>query len=369
MNKKEKNDFQKNLLENIPTNPHGRFHLAPRIGKTKLIIDLIKRDNPSSILWVTPSSVLAETGIQEEFIKFKASKYLKKLHTITWKSLPLVFGHYDWIILDEEHLITENNSVNIGETLTYNSIISMTGTPTKTKNKEILYERLYLNNILITLNITDAVNVKILSDYLINVVKIPLSKIKDVKIEVKSKNFSFFTSSYAQYQYYDKIAEEAIFKNKNAKNTILKRMRLIYDSVEKEKVAIKLRNSLNTRKLIFCSSINQAERISPYYYHSKTSDKLLNAFLKEEINELALVNTGGTGITYKKVKDLIIIQADSDKNGSSTQKISRALLEEKNKIPTIWILCLMGTQDEIWVKEILKNFDNNKIKYIEHEEI
>ena len=128
----ELTQIQKEIVDTIPCNPVGRLLLSPRIGKTPIVLSLIKRDKPKSILWVTPSAELAETVIPAEFVKFKASKYLKNLTTSTWKSLLKLEGYFDYIVLDEEQYLTENNLKTIlNDKLTYKALISMTGTPTK----------------------------------------------------------------------------------------------------------------------------------------------------------------------------------------------------------------------------------------------
>jgi hypothetical protein len=71
------------ILDAIPKRKNVRLHLAPRFGKTKLIIDLIKRDNPLSILWVTPSRKLAEEDIPGEFEKWGGEEYLGRVISIS----------------------------------------------------------------------------------------------------------------------------------------------------------------------------------------------------------------------------------------------------------------------------------------------
>ena len=60
MTDKEKSELQKEIVDGLPLCPHGRLILAPRVGKSKIAIDIIKKEKPKSILWVTPSAELAE---------------------------------------------------------------------------------------------------------------------------------------------------------------------------------------------------------------------------------------------------------------------------------------------------------------------
>jgi len=118
------------------------------------------------------------------------------------------------------------------------------------------------------------------------------------------------------------------------------------------------------RTMVFSSSIKQCDSLFKHTYHSKTDNKDLLAFKKGEIDLLGLVNAGGTGHTYKEIDNLVVVQADSDKNGLTSQKVSRTLLQQPSYKATIWVLSLMGTQDEKWVDSFLKRFDRKKVNYI-----
>ena len=328
------------------------------------MIDIIKREKPKSILWVTPSAELAEVDIPKEFETWRAKKYLKCLTTVTWMSLNKIKGHFDLIVGDEEQFATENNCNGLlhQDFLTYNQIIFMTGTATKHDHKKDLYRQLNLK-VLVDLSINQAVNIGLLANYTIKVLEVDLGTEKNVPAGSKAK--PFMTSEKAQYEYLTKVVQQAMFqRRKDSKFRILNRMRAIKNSPSKFAATQELLKRIGGRRMIFAGSIKQAEALSDYTYHSKTDNKCLNAFKSGELDELALVNAGGTGHTYKAVDHLILVQADSDKNGLTSQKISRTLLDQKDYKATIWIVCLLDTQDEKWVASTLENFDKNKVEYI-----
>jgi len=368
MTNKEKSKIQKEIVDSLDLKPHGRLLLAPRVGKSKLVIDIIKKNNPKSILWVTPLAKLAEEDIPEEFNTWKAKKFLNKLKTVTWTSLNKIKGHYELIILDEEQFATENNLSNIiNGKLTADYIISMTGTQTKHETKKDLYKSLKLP-ILYELSINEAVDIGLLANYTIKVIEIDMSREKTVKAGTKDK--PFMTSEEEQYKWLSSSAQKAIFqKRKDAQFRILARMRSVYDSDSKTKAAKYLIDNLQGRKLIFSSGIKQAEYLCSNVFHSKTDDKYLNKFISGEIDEIAMVNAGGVGTTYKEIDHLFMVQADSDKNGLTSQKVARTLLDQPNYKATIWVLCLIGTQDEKWVESALQNFDKSKVEYIRFKNI
>ena len=138
-------------------------------------------------------------------------------------------------------------------------------------------------------------------------------------------------------------------------------MHLIYNSPTKYKVAKKLIDSLNGRKLVFCSNTSWADRLSPHSYHYKTTNEFLNKFIKNEIEVLTCVNSGGTGYTFTNVDNLIIVQVNSNKRKDITQKLSRALLLQKNFTPNVYILYLKDTVDETWKNLVLSEFKKERI--------
>jgi superfamily II DNA or RNA helicase len=363
MTKAEKTKIQKEIVDSVEINASGRLLLAPRVGKTKIMIDIIKRDKPKSILWVTPSSELADKDIPEEFVKWKATRFVGKLTTTTWMSLNKIKGHFDLIVLDEEQFATENNLNSIAfESVTYNNILSMTGTPTKHDHKKELYKKLGLT-ILVNLSINKAVDMGLLSNYTIKVLEVEMGTGKDIKAGTKIK--PFLTSEVSQYEWLTRSMKQAVMQGrKDAMFKVLARMRVIKNSPSKLVATQELLRKIGGRRLIFSATIDQAENLSDYTYHSKTDNKYLHLFKSGEVDELALVNAGGTGHTYKAIDHLIIVQADSDKNGLTSQKICRTLLEQKDYQAVVWIICLMGTQDEKWIASTLESFNTSKIEYI-----
>jgi hypothetical protein len=171
-------------------------------------------------------------------------------------------------------------------------------------------------------------------------------------------------SEISQYQYLDRMAKQAMYqKRRDAQFRILARRRFIANSMSKFNAAKFLMENLEGRKLLFAGSIAQAEDLCKNVYHSKSDNKALKAFQKGEINEIAMVDAGGTGFTYRAIDHLIVVQTDSDKNGRTSQKISRTLLQQKDYKAIIWLVSLTGTQDEKWVESALENFDRSKVRY------
>jgi superfamily II DNA or RNA helicase len=358
-------EIKQQIIQNLPLKPHGRILIAPRVGKTAIAIDIIKVNNPKNVLWCTPSKDLATEGIIKEFHKWKESHLLSKVTTSTYDSLHKVKGHFEMIILDEDQVLTENRLKNIiNREITYNYMVTLSGTPAKTYEKNILYQTLKLP-VLCQIGINEAVDTNLLSNYTIQVIQTHLS---NAPVKAGNKDNPFTTTEKKNYEYIDRVTNEAIEKrmDKKAQFLIMKRRRTIANSIIKEYIAKNLLKELKGRKMIFCSSIEQCERLCSHFYHSKSNSVALFDFIHEDIDSLGLVDAGSLGFTYRNVDHLIIVQVDSDNTGRTTQKICRALLKEEDKIPIIWIIKLLETQDEKWVQSALSNFDPTKIKYINY---
>lgn len=356
---------QKECLD-LLTNPcKGILLLSPRIGKTFIGISYIKKHKLKKILWVTPSVKLRDVDIPQEFITWKAKSYLSKTEIICYHSLNSVKGKYDLVILDEIQNITEGNTIGFfNGDIECTSILGLTGTMPKHEEKLLIIKKLGLS-ILKEITIDEAVESNMVADYRINVVEVPLDHVtKNIIAGTKAKPFK--TTEGANYQYLSKQVGRMMYVNdsKRLQYAILNRLRFIYKSPSKLNIAKKLINHLQGRKLVFTGSIEHAEELSPYTYHSKTTDENLNQFINGDIDLLACVNAGGTGFTYRNVDHFIITQADSNKSGQFIQKLARSLLIQKDYTASIWVLVLQGTQDEEWVRKALSELDQNKIEYI-----
>jgi len=356
---------QKEILDSLSAPPHGIYLISPRFGKSRLAISIIKKFKLKKVLWVTPSVKLRDEDIPQEFSKWKVSTYLKGTDIICYSSMSEHKGNYDIVILDEVQTITDNNSLPLfNGNIKYKTILGLTGTMPKHEEKLVLLRKLKLN-VLLDISIDDAVADNMVADYRIKVLEVPLNY-TDKNIVAGTKAKPFKTTEGANYDYLSKQVAKMMFvtDKKRLQFAILNRLRFIYKSPTKLETAKKLIKHLNGRKLVFTGSIDHAELISPYTYHSKTNQDHLNLFLQEKIDLLACVNAGGTGFTYKNVDHFIIVQADSNKSGGFIQKLARSLLLQKDYVASIWIISLQGTQDEVWVTNALQELDQSKIEYI-----
>ena len=314
---------QQEILDNISNPAHGLLQLSPRIGKTKLGIDIIKREKPKKVLWVTPNTKLRDEDIPAEFKQWKATSYLRKTDIICYASLANHTGNYDKIILDEVQDLTISNCTPLlNGKIKYKTIVGMTGTLPKHKDKLDLYNKLELKS-LAEMSIDEAVENKLIAPYKIKIIEIDLDT-RDKYIVGGSKAKPFMQTEKARYEYLTKLINTKRFSGQPVpKFFYLNRMRFLYNLKSKHEFAKKLISKLEGRTLIFTGSIAQAESLCKHTYHSKTDDILLKKFLEGKIDKLACVNAGGVGYTYRGVNNFVITQINSNGKGDSTQKIAK----------------------------------------------
>lgn len=360
--------IQKEIVDSLPNPCHGLLLLAPRVGKTKIGIDLIKREKPKKILWVTPSTKLRDIDIPLEFKTWRALSYLKRTDIICYASLAEHKGSYDVIYLDEYQDLTANNSAPLfSKKIKYKRIIGLSGTHPKHGEKQKLYDRLGLE-ILTSMTIDEAVSNKLIAEYNITVVRCKLDSVsKHVKAGSKTK--SFLNTESKHYSYLSKIIAVKLSNGQIVpKFFYLNRMRFIYNLKSKNDKAKRFVKRLKGRTLVFTGSIEKAEHMCKHTYHSKTTDEDYNLFQDEKINTLACVNSGGVGNTYRNVDNFVVVQVNSNKKGDATQKIARSLVLQDNYKAKIFIFVVTETVDERWLEEVLQDFDTNKVEYINYED-
>lgn len=357
-------EIQQEIVDSLDNPCHGLLNLAPRVGKTKIGIDIIKKEKPKKVLWVTPNTKLRDVDIPKEFKKWKAKTFLNKTDIICYASMASHIGKYDKIILDEYQDLTENNAEPLfNGNIKYKTIIGLSGTHPKHKEKLDLYKKLKLE-ILSSMTIDEAVDKKLIAPYDIIVVECRLESNKKT-IKAGNKKKPFLTTEANHYKYLTRLINIKLFNRETVPAFFyINRMRFIYNLDSKNEFAKKLLKKLKGRTLIFSGSIEKAEQMSKYVFHSKTDDKYLNMFKEGEIDELSLVNSGGLGHTFTNVDNLIIVQVNSNKKGDGTQKIARSLVLQEGYKANIYILVAVDTVDESWKDKVLEDFNLDNVKHV-----
>ena len=361
--------LQDDIIAELPSVAHGVLLLSMRTGKSRITIEQIKKEDSKSILWVTPNTKLRDVDIPKEFRKWKAAKYLKRCDIICYGSLAKQKGHYDKIILDELQFITEANAVPLLDGIvSYDSIMGLTGTMPKHQEKHEIYDKLKLK-VLKEITVDDAVELRLISDYTITAISTELDSITK-NIEGGNKVKKFMTTEWSSYRYLDRTVSLAWAQQNAGWATamIQKRMHFCYNLPSKLKAAKRILSELSGRTICFSGNKKQAEALSKNVYHSTTDDKKLNAFHKGKIDVLSMVNSGSVGHTFQNVDNILIVQVNSNKSGTVSQKLARGLLLKEGHVANVYMIYCKDTVDESWFNYATEDTSDKKITNITYKE-
>ena len=352
-----KTQLQDRIIEELIYPVHGLLKIAPRVGKTRITIEIIKKMNPKTILWITPSVKLRDVDIPEEFKTWDAENFLKKVKIICYSSLAKQKGPFELIILDEYQSITVKNTAPLfNGKIKYTSIIGLSGTHPKHLVKKMLLAALNLP-ILKTISIDDAIEANLIADYTVTTISVPLEDTKKI-IKAGSKKRPFYTTERANYKYL--TGQINTLKSTGqipSKFLYLKRMRALYESPQKNLKARELVSKLTGRTIVFSATIQLAEQMSPYTYHSKSTREHLDNFLAKKIALLSCVNAGGLGFTYQDIDNIVLVQTNRNLAGQPVQKLARGLMKRPGYTANIYIFYIPETEDEMWKDEVLKDLN------------
>lgn len=344
----------------LNTGKFGILLLCPRFGKIRTSINILKRmKKDCKILIAYPDNKIKESWEEDfQIMKYKNDNITYTTHLSIKKFTNI---EYDIVIIDEIHLLSENQIGECVDLFSVNSkILGLTGT-LSSWTKKTLYEDLGLD-VVAEYPIEKAIEEGVITDYQITVIKVPLDNIKlnDYKGKKKTEKKHFDALSWV----INKLTKE----RKDTMFLRLARMRIIQGSLSKlNKTKELLRIYKDERILVFCGTIKIAESLGIPSHHSKSKNKqIFEDFATGEGNHLSVVKIGNTGITYKPLNKVIINYFDSNAENLA-QKINRCMAMEYNNLDKkaqIFIICSTESVEQKWLTNALEFFDETKIKYV-----
>lgn len=360
----------------------GILQMATGTGKSKIPIEIAKRDYYPGyrILICVPTEKLRDKNWKEEFIKWGAESIWNDcVERTCYVSMPkLIDQHYDLVVLDECHNITENNSSFFSQ-CTCKKLIGLTATMPKDSIKLSIFNSLHLK-VIYSVSMDQAVEWGLVSPYKIIVVRTDIDKVTK-NIAAGNKKKPFMQSEYAAYQYitkkiYDMQYDEDVNGNPikmdlnsneraRLKMLLLQRMRLIYNFKSKLDTAKYLLRRLipeSERTLIFAGSIAHADELCIHSFHSKSGKKstTFEDFCEKKINRMSCVDSVNEGHNIPDLDRALIVQLNS-KSLKMIQRIGRVVRFREDHIARIIIVVAKGTMDEQWTKTALAEFDEDNI--------
>ena len=316
----------------------------------------------TKILIVIPKLSIEESW-KDDAKKFNFEHLLPNIKFVTYLSLHKQLLNYDILILDESHSLTYSHKEWLD--LYKGKILGLTGTEPKFVGSEKWNMSTIFCPVVFKYTTEEAVNDKVLNDYIIEVYKLNLSPIKNLKQTTKTGK-SWMTSELESYNYWTKRLDNSQNANEKMRLSVL-RMKAMMDFPGKEQLVKKLLNDTKNKIIVFANTQKQADRILPHSYHSKNPDSKdnLDKLKKGKITKLSCVLQLGEGITIPGLKEAIIMHSYSGSSPKTRQRGGRCLGLDPNDTCTIKILCYKNTKDENWVNSALTDYNDDKIVYID----
>ena len=341
--------------------------ISMRVGKTRICLrDMLRQYTSISKFLVVAPTLAIWHSWKEECKIINAEFLINHITFTTYISLNKQIQDYDTVYLDEcHHLLGSHNEWLKKYVASLGRIIGLTGTypPGNTSDKAKMCN--FYCPVVYRYSVDEAVNDKVINDYKIIVHMLEMT---DKKVIVKTnRNGGVYRMSEVEtYNYWSsKILEgEASDDRETTSRARIMRMKTMQNMPTKLVYAELLLKCQSDKTLLFVDTKEQADKMC-LSYHSGNPDskKNLESFKSGDIIKLSAVAQLSSGVTIPDLKVVIITHAYSN-NQKSAQRLSRALSLSADQIAEIHILCYKNTVDEDWVHQALKQFNFNKISWV-----
>lgn len=349
----------------------GLLAMATGSGKSKIPIMYAKKkkNKVKTIVLLVPTERLRDEGWHEEFIKWDALDIWTNVIRLCYASASKVKGlDVDLVIMDECHNVTELNATFFQKNKV-RDVIALTATVPKNLLKQLLLGGINLK-VTYELSLDEAVKMGFVAPYRITIGYTQLDNVNKT-IKAGNKENPFYQTELANYNYLSNQLIKMDFHGQTNsaryKAFLLKRMRAIYSLESKTNIAKMALGQLDQddRTLVFCGTVEQAEKISEYTYHSKNKKQSkvnLDKFINKEINEISCVKRLNEGENLPDLDKAIIVQLNSQEK-DLVQRIGRLIRYRPGHMAHILILVAKDTQDEVWLSSALENIDKSIIDF------
>lgn len=344
------------------TNYNGIFLLPTGSGKGRFMIEVAKRINPDSITYLCDNTNLRDEMFRKELHKWGAGHLEDRTTFACYQSAYKWDSHTTGLALYDEFdaALTQEYSRTFSVIKSpANIYTSATLSPDKRKMAEeistIVYEQTF----------SDFVERGILNQVKYFIVNYSLTQRENEKYLKMNKEFRA-------------LLNESPRDNKKLNYLKIKRKQFLSSTSNGAKAARWIADSTLSQDgntLIFCGLTQQADLISPYSYHSKSSDSsIIDRFNSGEVPELAVVEKITRGVNLNNVK-WIIHETIGTSNTKLVQKTGRGMRLKENETLTVFFLVpyfrhpFHGRKPTVvldWVKEATKNMNFNNVKTIEY---
>lgn len=347
-----RNIRQQEAIDSYTGNYWAMIKAAPRFGKCKVTIEILRKFNMNKILICIPRVDIKESW-ENDMEKWGWSG---DVTYTTFRSLHKVKDKYDLVIIDEIHECSPNQLKAI-KLLKAKKLLALSGTITQKTEKEIAdLADIYPSY---EYTIEQAVEEGILCDYTITLHKVKLDDTKPLH-RGRSEKAKFFAL--------EKAIEKAKKEEKDTFFLYLQQIQLIQGSISKmEKTKDLLMVYREQRVLGFCGTTEIADQLGAPVYHSKKREKgILEEFCKGKGSpHLITIKMAQAGLTIVPI-NIGLINYTSGNPEEMAQKICRFLgfeYDNPEKKAEIHIVISDEKFETDRISTALMFFNKEKIKY------
>jgi len=326
----KKDQVQRTIIDQIVTADFRGIVLSSvRSGKTRILLKSMMEHcskDRAKVLVLYPN-IDVKTSWTDELKKID---FPYPINFCTFRSMEkILYDEWDYIVLDEAHLIPEENKLPMAGVLCKNNkhIIFASGT----YNNSTLADIMIHSQLSLIVNYTteQAIEDGLVLDFDVYIHQYGLNRIIQRKITVGKA--SWWSTD-------ERECDRLTYKFNKAKGekskmmAALTRMRFI-NSNESLITSIKqwISDNPDERFIMFTDNEDFGKRFNLPMYNSKSeNDELLKQFQNEEINQLVLIKKGSAGVTYPNLRNILITSINS--NGETLeQMLGRALLTDTER--------------------------------------
>lgn len=364
---------------------HIVIEAATGVGKTKLALEKVKQlySPEAKILIVIPRNVLIQNW-KDEFKKWGYGDMLGNVTFVTYVSLPKMAGHWDIVVFDEAHHLSERcqqalSSFHISHCIFLSATLK--------KEHKFFIARQWSKDVeYVRVTTQEAIKSDVLPDPKIILIPLELDKLQancyyyPRKIS-KSFNGAVKTIAYkdrwlykrsrapyrilcTQQQYYTEISALIDWYKRKNYNPVMKNLwlhkcgeRLQWLSTIKLHYTQQIIHNLHTRFVVFCNTIEESEKLKMPAVNSKIGSDNLSLFNEGKIDNIVAVNCLNEGINLTNCQ-AGIFNAINASEIMQIQKVGR-LLRHNN--PFLIIPYYRNTREEEIVKKWIEGYNENLI--------
>ncbi len=397
------------LRKHIEMGQHSSLFMSPGSGKTRIGViavgENIKKYGGKGLISVPKENLIKQW--KEEFVKWKYGKELKDVdficHASNSKYDP---NDYTIVIIDETHLAISGDVHGSLLQWSYDTTKLLCLTGTKPSDKDALEKLVSIAPCSFELTLDEAVELKLVSEYQINVIDIELTPEELKQYKKVEQSFTYYKSILGNQDAFENAGN--ILKGVKLQNVTeifedkeiivqkllpfkygrieLTNARMLYTAIRSRKaVAQNASNKLIVGKELidlfpedniitfaetneFTTKLHKSLGERSLIFHSGLKDKQKEEALKKfkdkrtKTNVICSTRALSEGYNVESINTALIL-AFTSKGHTLIQRLARSIRYIEGKQAKIFILCVPNTQEEIWLKNALKSIAS--VRYFE----